>query len=56
MTAFHADGNDVEAVLKVTQKAAEHARTGMGPLAGMGPLEGIGPPVCTGRGMVGERG
>jgi pyruvate dehydrogenase E1 component alpha subunit len=32
MTAFHADGNDVEAVLKVTQKAAEHARTGKGPV------------------------
>ena len=32
MTAFHADGNDVEAVLKVTLKAAEYARTGMGPV------------------------
>jgi len=32
MTSFHADGNDVEAVLKVTQKAAEYARTGMGPV------------------------
>jgi pyruvate dehydrogenase E1 component alpha subunit len=32
MTAFHADGNDVEAVLKVALKAAEHARTGMGPV------------------------
>lgn len=32
MTAMGADGNDVEAVLEVTLKAAEHARSGKGPV------------------------
>ena len=32
MTAMTADGNDVEAVLDVTRKAVDHARTGKGPV------------------------
>lgn len=32
MTAMTADGNDVETVLEVTLKAAEHARSGKGPV------------------------
>ncbi len=32
MTAMMADGNDVEVVLDVTRKAAEHARSGKGPV------------------------
>lgn len=32
LRAMHADGNDVEAVLAVTQEAVEHARSGKGPV------------------------
>jgi TPP-dependent pyruvate/acetoin dehydrogenase alpha subunit len=32
MASFHADGNDVEAVLKITLEASQYARTGKGPV------------------------